>query len=85
MNKYSSQFGGQALEYAYFHDEQDNTFQLVDTSKAHKPLHQRGRFSKINQRLNQRQRQQHKQQLQQMQVRPSASAQIPSMNNTTWR
>ncbi|OQR79284.1 eukaryotic translation initiation factor 3 subunit D isoform 2 [Tropilaelaps mercedesae] len=68
VNKYSSQFGGQGSQYAYYHDEDDSSFQLVDTSKAHKPLHQRGRFSKMNQRLNQRQRQQHKQQLQQMQV-----------------
>lgn len=65
-NKYNSQFGA-GTQYAYYHEEDDSTFQLVDTSKAHKPLHQRGRFNRMNQRMNQRNRQKQQQQ-QQMQV-----------------
>lgn len=68
VNKYNSQFGsGAQTQYAYIHEEDDSSFQLVDTSKTHKPMYQRGRFNRLNQKLNQRQRQQ-KQQQQQMQV-----------------
>lgn len=42
-NKYSSQFGA-GSQYAYFHDEDETTFQLVDSAKIQKPPHQRGRF-----------------------------------------
>lgn len=66
VNKYNSQFGT-GHQYAYIHEEDDSSFQLVDTQKTHKPMYQRGRFNRLNQKLNQRQRQQ-KQQQQQMQV-----------------
>lgn len=42
-SKYQSQFGS-GSQYAYFHDEDESTFQLVDTSRIQKPPYQRGRF-----------------------------------------
>jgi len=42
MNKYNSQFqGGQ--QYAYYHDEDEASFQLVDTGKTTRPMYGRGR------------------------------------------
>lgn len=38
-----SQFGG-GSQYAYFHDEDESTFHLIDTTKEQKPPYQRGRF-----------------------------------------
>ncbi|MCP6497884.1 eukaryotic translation initiation factor 3 subunit D, partial [Klebsiella pneumoniae] len=32
-NKYSSQFGG-GSQYAYFHEEDETSFQLVDTART---------------------------------------------------
>ena len=43
LDKYSSQFGGVANPYSYYHDEDESTFQLVDTSRLQKPIYQRGR------------------------------------------
>jgi translation initiation factor 3 subunit D len=44
MNKYSSQFGsGVANPYSYYHDEDESSFQLVDTARMQKPIYQRGR------------------------------------------
>ena len=43
IGKYSSAFGGGASQYAYFHEEDENSFQLVDTTKIQKPQYQRGR------------------------------------------
>ena len=43
-DKYQSQFGGQASQYAYYHEEDDSTFQLVDTQRVQKPIYQRGRM-----------------------------------------
>lgn len=48
MNKYQSQFGGIGNQYAYFHEEDENSFHLVDTAKVQKPVYQRGR-AKFNQ------------------------------------
>lgn len=42
-NKYQSQFGS-GSQYAYYHDEDETTFHLVDTARVQKPPHQRGRF-----------------------------------------
>uniref|UniRef100_U5EU19 Eukaryotic translation initiation factor 3 subunit D n=1 Tax=Corethrella appendiculata TaxID=1370023 RepID=U5EU19_9DIPT len=40
-NKYASQFGG-GSQYAYYHDEDETTFHLVDSARIQKPP--RGRF-----------------------------------------
>lgn len=42
-DKYASQFGS-GSQYAYYHDEDETTFHLVDTARIQKPPHQRGRF-----------------------------------------
>ncbi|XP_048104994.1 eukaryotic translation initiation factor 3 subunit D [Alosa alosa] len=42
-NKYSSQFGG-GSQYAYFHEEDETSFQLVDTAKTQKTAYQRNRL-----------------------------------------
>lgn len=66
-NKYVSQFGT-GSQYAYYHEEDESTFQLVDTARVHKPLHQRGRF-RMNQQRNLRNRERQKLvQQQQLQV-----------------
>lgn len=41
-DKYASQFGA-GSSYAYFHDEDESTFHLVDTTRVQKPPYQRGR------------------------------------------
>jgi len=44
MNKYSSQFGsGVTNPYSYYHDEDESSFQLVDTARVQRPIYQRGR------------------------------------------
>ncbi|OQR79286.1 eukaryotic translation initiation factor 3 subunit D isoform 1 [Tropilaelaps mercedesae] len=57
-NKYNSQFGSQCIQYAYYHEDDDSSFQLVDTTKTHKPIYHRARFSRMNQRSNYNRRQQ---------------------------
>lgn len=47
-DKYASAFGS-GSQYAYYHDEDESTFHLVDTTRVQKPPYQRGRF-KGNQR-----------------------------------
>lgn len=42
-DKYSSQFGG-GSQYAYFHEEDETSFQLVDTAKTQKTAYQRNRM-----------------------------------------
>lgn len=42
-DKYTSQFGGMTNQYAYYHEDDESTFQLVDTAKPQKPVYQRGR------------------------------------------
>ena len=44
MNKYNSQFGAGGTQYAYYHEEDENSFQLVDTSRALRPVYARGRY-----------------------------------------
>jgi len=41
--KYQSQYGAGGTQYAYYHDEDETSFQLVDTAKAVKPMYGRGR------------------------------------------
>ncbi|KAL1453449.1 hypothetical protein WDU94_007587 [Cyamophila willieti] len=48
INKYQSQFGT-GSQYAYYHEEDESTFHLVDTTRIQKPPYQRGRFQR-NQR-----------------------------------
>ena len=43
QNKYASTFGT-GSQYAYYHEEDETTFHLVDTARVQKPPHQRGRF-----------------------------------------
>lgn len=43
LDKYTSQFGS-GSQYAYYHDEDETTFHLVDTTRVQKPPYQRGRF-----------------------------------------
>nr|CAI5860250.1 unnamed protein product [Callosobruchus analis] len=42
-SKYVSQFGS-GSQYAYYHDEDESTFHLVDSTRVPKPPYQRGRF-----------------------------------------
>ncbi|KAI4457005.1 eukaryotic translation initiation factor 3 subunit 7 [Holotrichia oblita] len=46
-SKYASQFGS-GSQYAYYHDEDESTFHLVDTTQVQKPPYQRGRFRRIS-------------------------------------
>lgn len=48
QNKYASTFGT-GSQYAYYHEEDESTFHLVDTTRIQKPPYQRGRF-RANQR-----------------------------------
>lgn len=43
LDKYQSQFGS-GSQYAYYHEEDESTFHLVDTTRIQKPPYQRGRF-----------------------------------------
>ena len=43
MAKYQSQYGAGGTQYAYYHDEDETSFQLVDTAKNTKPMYGRGR------------------------------------------
>jgi len=43
MTKYQSQYGGGGTQYAYYHEEDETSFQLVDTARATKPMYGRGR------------------------------------------
>lgn len=42
-DKYQSTFGS-GSQYAYYHEEDESTFHLVDTTRVQKPPYQRGRF-----------------------------------------
>ncbi len=44
MNKYNSQFGAGGTQYAYYHEEDESSFQLVDTARSFRPMYGRGRF-----------------------------------------
>ena len=42
-DKYVNVYGLGGQTYTYHHDEDESTFQLVDTAKIQKPLYQKGR------------------------------------------
>jgi len=67
INKYNSQFGNMANQYAYYHEEDESTFQLVDTQRVQKPIYQRGRV-KFNQNKLKKERERRAQQQANMQV-----------------
>ncbi|KAK7113603.1 eukaryotic translation initiation factor 3 subunit D-like isoform X1 [Littorina saxatilis] len=58
LGKYSSAFGGS--QYAYYHEEDESSFQLVDTARVQRPVYQRGRrmFQQSKQRRERERRQQ---------------------------
>lgn len=64
-DKYASQFGA-GSQYAYYHDEDESTFHLVDTARVQKPPYQRGRFRQMRGR-GRAQQMRYQQQAQQMQ------------------
>lgn len=66
-NKYSSQFGGQSNPYSYYHDEDESTFQLVDSSRVQRPIYQRGRV-RFNQNKLRKEREKRQQAQANMQV-----------------
>ena len=41
--KYQSQYGAGGTQYAYYHEEDETSFQLVDTAKTTRPMYGRGR------------------------------------------
>jgi len=43
MTKYQSQYGAGGTQYAYYHEEDETSFQLVDTAKSVRPMYGRGR------------------------------------------
>ena len=43
-------YGAGGSQYAYLHDDEETSFQLVDTSRAPRPMYARGRFLR-NQRM----------------------------------
>lgn len=42
-DKYGNVYGLGGQTYLYYHEEDESSFQLVDTTKVQKPLHQKGR------------------------------------------
>lgn len=42
IDKYLNQFGG-GSQYAYYHEEDESSFHLVDTSRPQKPVYMRNR------------------------------------------
>uniref|UniRef100_A0A0K8TD93 Eukaryotic translation initiation factor 3 subunit p66 n=1 Tax=Lygus hesperus TaxID=30085 RepID=A0A0K8TD93_LYGHE len=49
-SKYQSQFGA-GSQYAYYHEEDESSFHLVDTTRVQKPPYQRGRFRQNNRNM----------------------------------
>lgn len=43
LDKYQSQFGAGNQMFSYYHEEDESSFQLVDTSRPQRPLYQRNR------------------------------------------
>ena len=66
VDKYASQFGA-GSQYSYYHEEDESTFQLVDTGKVQKTQYQRSRMRYNLQRLR-RERQKNQAAQPQMQV-----------------
>lgn len=42
-DKYQSQFGTGSQMFSYYHEEDESSFQLVDTSRPQRPIYQRNR------------------------------------------
>ena len=53
MNKYNPQYGAGGTLFNYYHDEDEASFHLVDTTKAQRPAYQRNK-ARFQQRNNQR-------------------------------
>ena len=51
LDKYQSQFGTGNQMFSYYHEEDESSFQLVDTSRPQRPLYQRNRnrFGQVSQ------------------------------------
>ncbi|XP_072022114.1 eukaryotic translation initiation factor 3 subunit D-like [Amphiura filiformis] len=62
LGKYNSQFGS-GQQYTYYHEQDESTFQLVDTSKTQKPIYLRNRmrFTQRNLRRDRERREQRQQ------------------------
>ena len=43
LDKYQSQFGTGNQMFSYYHEEDESSFQLVDTSRPQRPFYQRNR------------------------------------------
>jgi len=67
INKYNSQFSNMASQYAYYHEEDESSFHLVDTARVQKPIYQRGR-GRFNQQKLRKERERRQQQQANMQV-----------------
>jgi len=68
INKYNSQFNNSlSSQYAYYHEEDESTFSLVDSSRVQKPIYQRGR-GRFNQQKLRKERERRQQQQANMQV-----------------
>ena len=46
MMKYGNLYGAGGTQYAYYHEEDESSFQLVDTAKSLRPNFGRGRFQR---------------------------------------
>eukprot|EP00794_Sanderia_malayensis_P008906 gene8906-9858_t len=69
-NKYASQFGA-GNQYAYYHEGDETSFQLVDTSKPHKTAYQRNKQRFNNARMKrEREKQQRKEAIMMGQAQP---------------
>merc|ERR1719183_3251385 len=44
VTKYNSAIGAGGTQYSYYYEEDESSFQLVDTSRALRPMYGRGRF-----------------------------------------
>ncbi|CAD5124348.1 DgyrCDS12637 [Dimorphilus gyrociliatus] len=68
LNKYQSQFGANATQYAYYHEEDESSFQLVDTTRQQKSIYQRNRVKYTQYQKMRKERERRQLQQQQMQV-----------------
>ncbi|XP_057310763.1 eukaryotic translation initiation factor 3 subunit D-like [Hydractinia symbiolongicarpus] len=84
-NKYHSQFAG-GSQYAYYHEGDESTFRLVDTSKPQKTAYQKNRQRFNNARLKrEREKQQRKEAFMMGQVQQRGKQQRKSQKNMHYR
>jgi len=84
-NKYQSQFAG-GNQFAYYHEGDDSSFQLVDTSKPQKTAYQRNRQRFNNARLKrEREKQQRKEAFMMGQVQTRGKMQRKNQKNMPYR